>query len=229
MTRGDARMANVLPPSKPAGAPVLKTLAAGEILFRIHRKAYAASGFNPRPAHQYYGGGRFDATVDDVYPYIYVGESAGGAISETFLRDLPVDTAGPRILAKSGVRGRRISAVRVEADLPVLQLVTGIELGQLSQDPWLTTCDPRDYAQTRHWGHIIRGWAPDAAGFVWRSRREPEQRSYVLFGDRCRGDALTECAHPSLPTGAALDFDTPQGIRWLRGQLAAYGVTVTRR
>src|SRR6202012_2942818 len=110
----------------------------------------------------------------------------------------------------------------VQADLPVLQLVTGIELGQVSQDPWLTTCDPRDYAQTRHWGHVIRAWAPAAAGFAWRSRREPELYSYVLFGDRCHSGALAECSDPGLPTGDAVDFDTPQGIRWLRGQLAAY-------
>lgn len=222
-------MPNALPPRTPAGAPVLKTLAAGSILFRIHQKSHAAGGFNPKLAHQYYGGGRFDATVDDEYPYIYAGESTGVAISETFLRDLPVDSSGPRILLKSGVRKRRISAVRVQADLPVLQLVTGIELGQVSQDPWLTTCDPRDYAQTRHWGHIIREWAPGAAGFAWRSRREPALCSYVLFGDRCHSSDLTECSDPGLPAGAAVDFDTPQGIRWLRGQLASYGVTLARR
>jgi hypothetical protein len=222
-------MPNFLPPTTPAGQPVLKPLAASEVLFRIHKKSFAPDSFNCKEAHQYYGGGRFDATIDDKYSYIYAGESAGVAISETFLRDLPIDASGPRILAKSTVRERRISAVRVQTDLLVLQLVTGSDLGQVSQDPWLTTCDPRDYAQTRHWAHVIRAWEPRAAGFVWLSRRDPALCSYVLFADRCPAGALTACYDPSLPVGAATDFDSPQGIRWLRCQLATHGVTLARR
>jgi RES domain len=222
-------MPNVLPPGAAAGTPVVDVLPADTILFRVHRKGHPAHSLNPNFSHRYYGGGRFDSTADDVYPFLYAGESVNVALSETLLRDLSVEASGPRLLPKAYIRGRRVSAVRVRIDLDIVSLVTGAHLGQVSQDPWLTTCEPRDYAQSRHWGHTIRGWAPAACGFVWMSRRDPGLRSYVLFGDRCAVDPLEDWKDPSVPTGAAADLDTAHGVRWLRQQLAGYGVTVTRR
>jgi hypothetical protein len=200
------------------------------VLYRVHKKVYPASSLNPTLAHRYYGGGRFDSTEDAKYAFGYAGESVEVAISETFLRDLSINAAGARLLPKSFVRGRRISAVRVRADLQVLQLTSGVELGQLSQDTWLTTCDPRDYAQTRHWGHTIRQWSPTACGFAWLSRREPGMRSYVLFEDRCPPNPLDIVQQdPHMPKGLAADFDAPHGVRWLRQKLSKYGVVVARR
>ncbi len=223
-------MPNFLPPTNPAGVPVIGSICAGTVLYRVHRKEFSATTLNPRPSHRYYGGGRFDSTDDDHYSFGYAGQSVLVAISETFLRDLAVDASGPRLLPRAVVRGRCVSAVRVRSDLEVVQLVSGVELGQVSQDPWLTTCEPRDYAQTRHWGHVIRHWSPTACGFAWLSRREPGLRSYVLFGDRCPPNSLVSVgADPNVPSGNAADFDTPHGVRWLRQQLSRYGVSLTRR
>lgn len=223
-------MGNFKPPPGPVGAPTSVTLAAGSVFYRVHLSRYPADSFSPVLSHRYYEGGRFDATEDDTYPYLYMGDSVDVAVSETLLRDLDVDPAkSTRALPKRKIAGRRISAVELTADIQVTSLMTGHDLGALSQDPWLTTAEPRDYAQTRHWGHWIRHHILDTAGFVWRSRREPSGLCYVLFGDRLpTGAALVTVNDPQVPPGNQADFDTPVGLRALRRRLNFYGVSITR-
>lgn len=204
------------------------TLIAGTVFYRVHQSRHPADSFSPVLSHRYYEGGRFDATADDSYPYTYMGSSVDVAVSETLLRDL--DLTGPlRALPKRKIVGRRISAVALTGDIQITSLLSGRDLGTLSQDPWLTTADPRDYAQTRHWGHWIRNHIVDTSGFVWPSRREPSGRCYVLFGDRLPpGAALVTVSDPRVPPGNQADFDTPVGLRALRRRLNAYGVSITR-
>jgi hypothetical protein len=199
------------------------------VLFRVHQKKYAADDFNPVPSDRYYDGGRFDATDDDRYPFLYAAPDVDVALSETFLRDLSPDSTGPRLLPVAKVKGRRVSAISVQVDLELVSLCSGVDLGALSQDTWLTTCEPRDYAQTRHWGHWIRAHVTDACGFQWMSRREPVKPSYVLFEDRMPTNAIVACADPSVPSGDGADFDTRQGKRELRKRLSRYGVSLVRR
>lgn len=222
-------MANAQPPAAYAGTPALTLLPAGTVLLRVHQTAFPPASFNPSRSHRYYGGGRFDSTDDDRYPYLYAGESVGVAIAETLLRDLPFDSTGIRQLPLAKIRGRRISAVRTTADLEIVSLRSAADLGAVAQDPWLTTCDPRDYAQSRHWGHWIRSHAPAAAGYVWMSRREPTQRAFVLFGDRGAAGAIMAVTDPRVPPGDEADFDTPGGRRALRRRLTAFGVSLSRR
>ena len=203
-------MANVQPPAAYSGTPRLMTLPANTILFRVHQKRFAADVFNTTQSHRYYGGGRFDSTDDNVYPYLYAGESVDAAIAETLLRDLSPDATGIRQLPRARVQKRRISAISVVAAVELVTLRTGEDLGAVSQDTWLTGCEPRDYPQSRHWAHWIRTHASTAAGYVWLSRREPGVASYVLFGDRMRG-GITSCTSPDLPPGDEADFDTDRG------------------
>jgi hypothetical protein len=221
-------MGNAKPPQKPVGTPNTAVLTVGTVLFRVHQTQYAADDFNPKPCDRYYGGGRFDSTDDDRYSFLYAAPNIDVALSETFLRDLSPDSTGPRLLPVARVRGRRVSAVSVQADLELVSLCSGTDLGALSQDTWLTTCDPRDYAQSRHWGHWIRTHAPDACGFKWMSRREPLQPSYVLFKERMPANAIRTCSDPSLPSGNAAEFDTSSGKRYLRKRLSRYGVSLVR-
>jgi hypothetical protein len=222
-------MANALPPAAYGGTPARTVLPAGTVLFRVHQTAFPPASFNSSPSHRYYGGGRFDATGDDRYPYLYAGESVGVAIAETLLRDLPFDDTGIRQLPLAKISGRRISAVRMVADLDVVSLRSAADLGAVAQDPWLTTCAPSDYAQSRHWAHWIRSHAPAAAGYVWMSRREPTQQAFVLFGDRGAADAITAVTDPRVPPGDEAEFDTPMGRLALRRRLTAYGVALSRR
>jgi hypothetical protein len=222
-------VANVKPPAGYAGTPELTTLRAGTVLFRVHQKRFGADAFNPVPSHRYYGGGRFDATDDDTYPYLYAGETVDVAVAETLLRDLSPNDTGTRQLPMARAAGRRISAVEVTADLELVSLRTGTDLGAVAQDTWLTTCDPRDYPQSRHWAHWIRIHATSAAGYVWLSRREPGTSAYVLFGDRVPSGTMATSADPSVPPGDEADFDAPRGRRALRNRLARYNVALARR
>lgn len=222
-------MANVKPPLAYRGTPARTVLPAGTVLYRVHQKRFPAHSFNPVPSHRYYGGGRFDATDDDRYPYLYAGQSVDVAVAETLLRDLPPDDTGIRQLPQARIVGRRISAICTTADLDLVSLRTGADLGAVAQDTWLTWCDPRDYAQSRHWAHWIRHHAPTAAGYVWLSRREPGLHAYVLFGDRILASALATCTDPHVPHGDEADFDTSRGRRGLRNRLNQYNVALSRR
>lgn len=223
-------MANVKPPAAPPGTPKLTTVSAGTVLYRVHQKAHPADSFNPNPCHRYYGGGRFDGTDDDPYPFLYAGGTVDNCIAETLLRDLPIADTGARCLSRKQVRGRRISAVTITADIEVVSLVSGKDLGAVAQDPWLTVADPCDYAQTRHWGHWIRQHARTAGGYMWQSRREPMTMSYVLFGDRVpRSTVVDTPGDPGLPLGLRVDFDSTPGLLHLRRKLGQWNVTIDRR
>ena len=222
-------MANVRPPERYTGTPATDTLPSGSVLYRVHQTRYPAEAFNPMPTHRYYGGGRFDSTDDDHYPYLYAGQTVEVAITETLLRDLPSDDTGKGLLSSTKVRGRRISAITTAVDLTLVSLRSAVDLRAVAQDTWLTMCDPRDYAQSRHWAHWIRGHARSAAGYVWRSRRDPTDDAYVLFGDRCPAGALQPIAHPDVPAGDEAEFDSARGRRSLRRRLVPYRVNLTRR
>ena len=221
-------MANIQPPPAYAGTPAMTRLPASTTLYRVHPAGYPAHAFNPVPAHRYYGGGRFDATDDDQYPYLYAGESLEAAIAE-MLRDLPCDAAGTRHLPLSAITGRRISTVITTSDLNLVSLRTAADLGAVGQDAWLTSCEPSCYPQSRFWAHWIRAHAPTAAGLVWMSPREPTQQAFVLFGDRTPAAAIITSANPLLPPGFDADLDTRSGRRAISRFLATYNVVLSPR
>jgi hypothetical protein len=222
-------MPNVRPPAHFGGAPHVDTIPLGTTLFRVHLKQYDGHDFNPASSHRYYGGGRFDATADDAYPFMYAGQTVDVAVAETLLRDLVPNDVGIRQLPRPKIAGRRISSIEITVDLEVVSLRSAQDLGAVAQDTWLTMSDPRDYAQSRHWGHWIRSVAPAASGYVWKSKRDPVLDSFVLFGDRTPAGAIVTSHDPSVPPGALSDFDTYRGRRELRMRVARHGVALARR
>ncbi|WP_372348848.1 RES family NAD+ phosphorylase [Streptomyces sp. KL116D] len=213
-------MPNYRPPDGRTAEPGKAVLARGTLLHRVHGSHRGADAFNPRPAHCLYGGGRFDATSCDPYGYLYVGLTAAAAVCETLLRALPFDPAGgPRLLPRRSVEGRRLSTVRLTADLTLVPLVSARELAGVRQDSWLVHTESHDYPYTRDWGHWIRrNTEPWAHGLLWSSKREPADRTAVLFGDRCPQGALR------VEEEAAVDFDTADGREWLDALLQPYFV-----
>ncbi|QGV82445.1 RES domain-containing protein [Streptomyces ficellus] len=203
-----------------SGAPGKVTLPRGTPLFRVHSAHRDAAAFNPVPAHCLYGGGRFDGTGCDPYGYLYAGLTAGAALCETLLRSLPFDPAGgPRLLPRAGVVRRRLSPLRLGTDLDVVSLVSGRDLAAVHQDGWLVHTEAHDYAYTRDWAHWIRRQTgPWAQGLIWSSKREPGDRTVVLFGDRCPPGAVE-----AVPEDA-VDFGTPDGEAWLDSVLQPYQV-----
>lgn len=219
-------MPAVPPPTSPKTTPDLVPLSSGTVLFRIHQVRFAADAFSPVLSHKYFGGGRFDATADDTYSYLYAGDAVSGAVAEMLLRDSPINATGAITVPRVAVSGRRLSAVRVATDLTVVALTGLTELRNCSQDTWLVQANPPEYPQTRHWGHWIRAQAPTAHGFVWLSKRDPTKQSYVLFGDRCPSGALVDSSVSHLPTDGQQPFDDSRGRAHLRLVLAPFNADV---
>ncbi|PWI17743.1 hypothetical protein DI272_28970 [Streptomyces sp. Act143] len=213
-------MPNYRPPDALTGTPGKVTLTRGTPLYRIHGSHRPAAGFNPRPSHCLYGGGRFDATTCDTYGYLYAGLGPTAAVCETLLRSLPFDPAGgPRLLPRRAVEGRRLSTLRLTADLTVLPLVSAQDLAAVHQDSWLVHTEAHEYPYTRDWAHWIRRHTePWAQGLLWASKREPADRTVVLFGDRSPAGALRA------EEDSTVDFDTTDGREWLNSVLQPYYV-----
>ncbi|MFF9527048.1 RES family NAD+ phosphorylase [Streptomyces achromogenes] len=210
-------MPNVPPPAALPGTPTKVTLPEGTSLFRVHASALAGAAFNPVPAGRLYGGGRFDATEDRPYTYLYAGLAPAAAVCESLLRSVPFAAdGGPRLLPRTGIARKRCTFLRLATDVTVVSLMSGADLAAVGQDSWLVQAEAAEYPWTRNWGHWIRdrteAWAQ---GFVWPSKREPADRVVILFGDRCATDTVTECA-------PAVDFGTPDGEDWLNTVLAPY-------
>lgn len=219
-------MPNHPPPDDPPGKPAVAVLPPGTVLSRVHSRAFSATAFNPTPADPHWGGGRFDSTLDDPYGFLYAASDDECAICEALLRDLPLDSAGGRLLPRAAVNDRVLSRITVAADLRLVSLCDGKELARLGQgDDWLVACPSAEYGYTRRWGHAIRRWAPKTAGFVWRSRRDPSKRAYVLFEDRMN-DAIEESRRGLPPATGGLPLDHGIGEKYLREILARYWATL---
>jgi RES domain len=218
-------MSRYPPPDHPTSAPNPLVLPSGTQLYRIHPSAFSAASFNPNAAHRYFFGGRFDSTQDDPYDYLYAADTPESAAAETLLRDMPIDDHGAVVVAGAQIEGRRISRIELRVDIELVDLCGLVALRACSQSDWLTSTEPRDYPQTRHWGHWIRTQAPNAAGFVWLSKRDPTKQSYVLFGDRCPPGAI-EVGPVFAPGGVDPNFDTDDGRAYLNHLLSVFNAHV---
>ncbi len=220
-------MPNEPPPAAYRGTPRRFILESGVRLTRIHDRAFGATAFNPTLADPHWGGGRFDATEDDRYGFLYAAEDDATAVAEALLRDLPLASTGSRLLPARTLHGRQISWISPTSDLELLSLRSGADLAAVGQDSWLTKCDAKDYGFTRRWAHALRDWAPWAQGFVWRSRREEARLAYVFFEDRCTG-GFAEVAHPPYPPPADNRLEREPCASYVRQILAEYNVTMYR-
>ncbi|MDP9398230.1 MAG: RES family NAD+ phosphorylase [Actinomycetota bacterium] len=176
---------------------------------------------NPTPAPSALRGGRFDS-LDGSYAYLYVGEGPDAAIAETLCRDLPF-AGSARIVPRRRIEGRMLTQLEVTRGLPVVSL-HGPDLTQVGQDLWLTKSEPVDYDMTRAWAAAIRGWVPEAGGFVYRCRHDEDLQAWVLF------TAPGVAVHPALaevPEGS-LPLDNGAGLVEVRRVLARHHATLAR-
>jgi hypothetical protein len=216
------------PPDNFDGEPHPYSLAAGTPLSRVHSAEYDVCAFKPLPADPHWGGSRFDATLDDPYPYLYAAGDDRTAVAETLLRDLPINDRGARLLPQTATRERCISWLRPTTDLLLVSLRSGEDLAAVAQDTWLVQAPASDYGKTRRWAHAIRSWVPWGQGLTWVSRREPEGMAYILFGDRCPPECLEAITvgTPVPPTDNYLDRGA--GAVYLAAILERYRATLYR-
>lgn len=208
------------PPDTYLDEPNHYFLPEGSRLWRVHHQCRKSAEFNDMPADRHFGGGRFDATDDDPYPYLYAALTATTALAETLIRSLPFGHGQKRILPRKAVAGRRLCPLEITTGLALISLVTHADLAAVRQDEWLVQADPRDYAFTRRWAHWLHGQAPWAHGLIWSSRRDLGERSVILFGDRCPVGALGP-----VPSGCQ-DLDDIAGAAILNTMLAPYRVQI---
>lgn len=213
-----------LPPARYDGTPHTYLLPAYTRVTRIHSARYAVTSFNPRPAKNRYRGGRFDATPDDPYSFLYAALDDAVAVSEALLRDVPFDERGTRLLPRAALTDKRIGWLRTIVDLELTDLRSGKALAAIGADSRLITAI--DYEVTRRWSAAIRAWVPHSAGLIWRSYREPAGYAMILFGDRCPSGALAE-VNDALPVPAGnRQLDAGPGHLYVREILARYRTTL---
>jgi RES domain len=195
-------------------------MPADTLLWRVHKQARSVTSFNPAGANPLFGGGRFDATSMNSYPFLYAAAEQQTALLETLVRGIPFDDKGHRHIRRVAIKGVRITALRPTRDLTLVALRTHADLAAVCQDEWLVHADPSCYPQTRHWGHWLRAQAPWADGFIWPSRRDLGRESLILFGDRCGSWELKEISE------SAIDLDDGDGAQWLNKCLASFRISV---
>jgi hypothetical protein len=216
------------PPPGVRPQPRYTELPAGSFLWRVTRKPAgdATSPFLAVPDAGTYDarlGGRFDPTPDCPYPYCYAALDDLTALCEVLLRDVGFD--GPqRYLLKHDIAGRRLAILETARPLWLVSLQAAADLAAACQDSWLIHAETPNYRITRRWAHWLRdGEAPDGkgpAGLVWLSKRAPNGRAVLLFGDRC-ADAVVFS-----PFGERRLDDA--GLDWLNLRLAQLRTKVRR-
>lgn len=216
------------PPPGVRPQPRYTELPAGSFLWRVTRKAGGAlaSPFLTVPDADSYDarrGGRFDPTPDSPYPYCYAAFDDLTALSEVLLRDVGFD--GPqRYLLKHDVDERRLAILETTRPLWLVSLQDAVDLAAACQDSWLIHAESRDYRITRRWAHWLReSEAPDGkgpAGLVWLSKRAPNGRAVLLFGDRCADAVVFSPFGERRLDGSGLD--------WLNLRLAQLRTKVRR-
>jgi RES domain-containing protein len=216
------------PPLTPP-EPRLMTVPAGSLLWRLEKRT--ESGLHPlfrTATPQQQASGRFDPDDHTPVPYCYAATDDLTAIAEVLLRDVTFD--GPeRVIPRRKVDGRSLSVVEVVESLTMVSLTTLESLAAARQDTWLIHAELRDFRRTRRWGDWLRrATTPPGEengkpvdGFVWPSKRNPEGRALVVFGDR--NDQLARSRHGSV----ALDDEA--GLDWLNRRLSILSTGIAKK
>ncbi|MCD9195276.1 RES family NAD+ phosphorylase [Streptomyces albireticuli] len=201
-------MGRHVPPTGLPMEPLTHTLAAGTRLWRLHLNRYEAAEFNPRLAHEFFRGSRFDATEKDPYPYLYAALDPVTALSEVLLRSVGYDDAtGFRLVPWAQASRYHLSVLRTTAELALVDLTTAEGLAAVWQDAWLVDCEEEDYDKTRYWARLIREHCARADGLLWQSKRCRPRTALQLFGDRCGPGPLRS------EPGVTLRLDAEEDVR----------------
>jgi hypothetical protein len=207
-----------------ATGPKLFSLAAGTVLWRVHRVGHDATDFRSTGAVQkradpkrHGAEGRFDCQTGE-YGYLYAGQTKKTTIAEAFLRGDVVADPSARILRRAKADNTVLSRIEVVADLTLVDLRGAAGLGRVGQTDWLTSCNEDDYPMTQQWAMAIRRWAASTSGLIWQSKRDDVHFALVLFDDGAAPGGITGRPHRRL--------DAPLGRTLLEKSLAEFNVVL---
>jgi hypothetical protein len=183
------------------------TLDAGTRLFRVHKRYRRPDAFNTSQAWANERDGRFDSDSDDYYPFYYAALSERGALYETLVAEACLTADEP--ISRASLQGRVLSTVELVEAVTLLSLLSEEDFAQVGQREWLVRARPHEYPLTRSQARSLRSVYAWAQGLIWYSRKNPDEESVVLFGDRCDLSALLRIETSSVA------LDAPQAESWL--------------
>lgn len=162
--------------------PNHRTLKAGELIERVHGRAYAGDAFNPGK-----GGPTRFAPIKDInqktVATLYAAATLDAAIFETIFHDVPAKAKKKRV-SKTQITSRAHSQLELTRDLKLASL-RGPDLkkwGITRND--LIASSPKLYKQTAAWAAAIHHQFSDIEGLVWTSNQCDPAFAYMFFGDR---------------------------------------------
>lgn len=166
----------------------MATLAAGDVLHRVHLDQYAADQFNPGVL----GNARFSPIRDaqeNPIPTLYAGTTMPVAMMETVFHDVPY-TPGFKSFDKGKLTGQQHSTIEVTQDLHLVDL-RSVPLRKLGVSrKQLIETEKNQYPATRAWAEAVHSQCPDAQGLLWISRQDDSALACVIFGDRVPAGAI---------------------------------------
>jgi hypothetical protein len=176
-----------------------------------------ALAFNTSQARDNQRQGRFDSDGQDYYPFYYAALSARGALHEALVLEASLTDDAP--VPRSMLKDRLLSTLELTRAVTLISLRLPADFAAAGQNEWLVGAKPHEYALTRKQVRELRSAHPWAQGLIWYSRKDPEEQSLILFGDRCAVDALRAVPVP------AVFLDSPQAEVWLADLLAPNGLS----
>jgi hypothetical protein len=120
-----------------------------------------------------------------------------------------------------------VSTVRTRRDVELVEIQGAAGEGQ---DDWLTRCDEDDYPLTRRWAAAVRAWLPPQLrdGLGWQSKRDPQQRVMVLWGETAGAPTGCQVLEPDDVVGHAEALDGGFGLVRLSAFLAPWRLYLER-
>ena len=178
-------------PAPPATLHIIAwTLAARQVLHRVHRDLYKADQFNPGLK----GNARFSPIRDaqgDAIPTFYAAVTFDAAAMESVFHDVS-HVPGFKHYDKCKLEGQLHSEVKVKRALKLADL-SSVALRKLGvQRKQLIDTEKNQYPATRRWAEAIHAQYPDIQGLSWISRQDDSARAVMLFGDRIPKGALLQ-------------------------------------
>ncbi len=149
--------------------PIIHTLEAGVVIFRIHPGAYGAVFFGRT------GNYRYDAPdcPNGSFGVMYAGEDLDCCFIESFGQ-----TAGVPAVSSAYLEERHFAELQLQSALRFVDLVEPGSLSRIGADGRLLT---RSYKISQQWSAAFRNHPAKPDGIRYRSRRDPAKIAYAIY------------------------------------------------